>query len=292
MKMKNFELSKYCTPAQLYLVIGVIFIISCFFENYSIEMLLTQALFLVIWAWVLNWLCSKGFKTISWIIVLLPFVFFLFIYFLIKDLLVVREGIDPGCGTLYRPGLARVKYGYSTHTECVNGENAKAAAAASAAAAAEKKRLADEAAALKKKQALEAAAAKAKADAEAKAKADAEAKAKADAVAAETKRKADEATALEQKRLADEAAALEQKRLAALEEKRRADEAVAAAKAKADAEVAEAKAKADAAKKKADAEVAEAKAKADAAKKKADAAAQACRDCRGKQLCLIKNKCK
>ena len=89
--MKNFEFSKYCTPAQLYLVIGVICIISGFFTNYSIETLLTHALFLVIWAWVLNWLCLKGFKAISLIIVLLPFIFFLFMYFLIKDVVVVKE---------------------------------------------------------------------------------------------------------------------------------------------------------------------------------------------------------
>jgi hypothetical protein len=73
-------------------VLGGIGIIGAFFNNYSIEMLLTNALFLVIWAWVLNWLCSKGFKAISWILVLLPFVFFLFMYFLAKDVLVVREG--------------------------------------------------------------------------------------------------------------------------------------------------------------------------------------------------------
>lgn len=89
--MKNFDFSKYCTPAQLYLVIGVISIISSFFANYSIEMLLTNGLFLVIWTWVLNWLCSKGFKAVSWILVLLPFIFFLFTYFLIKDV-AVKEG--------------------------------------------------------------------------------------------------------------------------------------------------------------------------------------------------------
>ena len=59
--MGNFDFGKYCTPAQLYLILGVIGILSAFFNNFSIETLLTKALFLVIWAWVLNWLCSKGF---------------------------------------------------------------------------------------------------------------------------------------------------------------------------------------------------------------------------------------
>jgi hypothetical protein len=92
--MGNFEFSKYCTPAQLYLVLGAIGIISAFFKKFSIETLLTNALFLVIWAWVLNWLCSKGFKAISWILVLLPFIMALITYFFIKDV-VVKEGLFP-----------------------------------------------------------------------------------------------------------------------------------------------------------------------------------------------------
>jgi competence protein ComGC len=92
--MSNFEFSKYCTPAQLYLVLGVIGLIGCFFKNYGMETLLTKALFLVIWAWVLNWLCSKGFKAVSWILVLLPFILVLFMFFFIKDIVLVKEGVD------------------------------------------------------------------------------------------------------------------------------------------------------------------------------------------------------
>jgi hypothetical protein len=91
--MKNFQFSKYCSPAQLYLVLGAIGIIGAFFNNYSIETLLTNGLFLVVWAWVLNWLCSKGFKAISWILVLLPFIMALFTYFFIRDV-AVKEGLD------------------------------------------------------------------------------------------------------------------------------------------------------------------------------------------------------
>ena len=92
--MGNFEFSKYCTPAQLYLVLGAIGIIMGFFTNYSIETLLTKSLFLVLWAWILNWLCSKGFKAISWILVLLPFIMMFFTYFFIKDVM-VKEGLTP-----------------------------------------------------------------------------------------------------------------------------------------------------------------------------------------------------
>jgi len=95
--MSNFEFSKYCTPAQLYLVLGVIGLIGGFFKNYGMETLLTKAIFLAIWAWVLNWLCSKGFKAVSWILVLLPFILVLFMFFFIKDAVLVREGNCGNC---------------------------------------------------------------------------------------------------------------------------------------------------------------------------------------------------
>ena len=90
--MKFFEFSKYCTPAQLYLFLGVVGLIGAFFNNHGMKTLLTNALFLVIWAWVLNWLCSKGFKAVSWILVLFPFILVLFMFFFMKNVVVVKEG--------------------------------------------------------------------------------------------------------------------------------------------------------------------------------------------------------
>ena len=83
--MGNFDFSKYCTPSQLYLILGAIGIIMSFLKNYGVWTLLTETLFLVIWAWVLNWLCSKGFTAISWILVLFPFILVLFMFLFIKD---------------------------------------------------------------------------------------------------------------------------------------------------------------------------------------------------------------
>jgi len=88
--MGNFDFSKYCTPSQLYLILAAIGLIMGFLKNYGIWTLLTKALFFVLTAWVLNWLCSKGFKAISWILVLLPFIMTFFTYFFIKD--VIKEG--------------------------------------------------------------------------------------------------------------------------------------------------------------------------------------------------------
>ena len=90
--MGNFEFSKYCTPAQLYLFLGAIGIIGAIMKKFSVETLLTKALFLVIWAWVLDWLCSKGFKAISWILVLMPFILIAFMFLFVKDV-ARKEGL-------------------------------------------------------------------------------------------------------------------------------------------------------------------------------------------------------
>lgn len=74
--MKQFEFSKYCTPAQLYLVLAAISLLSAFLKDFSVITLLANAVFVVLFAWILNFLCKKGFKTISWVLVLLPFALF------------------------------------------------------------------------------------------------------------------------------------------------------------------------------------------------------------------------
>jgi hypothetical protein len=101
--MGNFDFGKYCTPAQLYLILGTISIISAFFKKFSIETLLTNALFLVIWAWVLNWLCSKGFTAISWILVMLPFILVAFMFLFVRDVVNVKEGYCPDVNGKPRP---------------------------------------------------------------------------------------------------------------------------------------------------------------------------------------------
>ena len=83
--MKQFDFKKYCTPAQLYLVLAGIGLIAGFLTNFRVFTLLFHTLFVVLFAFLLNFLCKKGFTSVSWIIVLLPFVFMLCAYFLALD---------------------------------------------------------------------------------------------------------------------------------------------------------------------------------------------------------------
>jgi len=70
--MKDF--SKICTPAKIYFAIAVIATIVALFSGASIMFAFMKLIFAFIWTFVLGWLCDKGFTSISWFLVLLPYI--------------------------------------------------------------------------------------------------------------------------------------------------------------------------------------------------------------------------
>jgi len=85
--MAPTDFSRFCTPAQLYLILAGISLLTAFLKDFKIITLVINGIFVLIWGWILNWLCSKGLKAISWILVLLPFILFLFTFFFAKDII-------------------------------------------------------------------------------------------------------------------------------------------------------------------------------------------------------------
>ena len=83
--MAQFDFKKYCTPAQVYLVLAVIGLVSGFLRNFRVMTLIFNSIFVVLFAWILNFLCSKGLTAISWVLVLLPFVLLASAFFLAMD---------------------------------------------------------------------------------------------------------------------------------------------------------------------------------------------------------------
>lgn len=61
-----------CTPAQLYLVLSVLSIISVFATSINICNLVVTSAITVAWTYILNRMCQGGYSTISWILVLVP----------------------------------------------------------------------------------------------------------------------------------------------------------------------------------------------------------------------------
>jgi F0F1-type ATP synthase assembly protein I len=71
------DLSKLCTPAMLYLVFAAISVVVGVFQKFQLLSLLVNVIFVAAWTWFLNFLCSKGYTSISWFLVLLPFLLML-----------------------------------------------------------------------------------------------------------------------------------------------------------------------------------------------------------------------
>lgn len=70
--MKDF--SKLCTPAKIYFTIAVFAGILALLNGISIFFVLFKLVFAFIWTFILGWLCKKGFNSVSWFLVLLPYI--------------------------------------------------------------------------------------------------------------------------------------------------------------------------------------------------------------------------
>ena len=68
------DFSKLCTPAKIYFAIAVIAVITALFNGVSFMMAFSKIFFAFIWTFVLGWLCDKGYSSISWFLVLLPYI--------------------------------------------------------------------------------------------------------------------------------------------------------------------------------------------------------------------------
>lgn len=76
---KTFE--KLCTPAKIYFAIAILSILVGLFSGFNFMAVLGKLIFAVLYTAVLSWLCSKGFTSLSWFLVLLPYVLILFTFF-------------------------------------------------------------------------------------------------------------------------------------------------------------------------------------------------------------------
>jgi hypothetical protein len=77
----NTDFNKLCTPARLYFAFSVLSCIIMLFNRMSILVVFSKLIFAFLWAFILGWLCSKGYESLSWFLVLLPFVMMLLVAF-------------------------------------------------------------------------------------------------------------------------------------------------------------------------------------------------------------------
>jgi fatty acid desaturase len=74
-----------CPPAMLYLILGILGIIAMLTQQFRAMTLILKIVFILIWTWFLNLLCSAGYSAVSWFLVILPFVLFIVLLFFMKD---------------------------------------------------------------------------------------------------------------------------------------------------------------------------------------------------------------
>jgi hypothetical protein len=61
-------------PAKIYFAIAVIATIVALFNGIPLMMAAMKLIFAFAWTFVLGWLCDKGYSSISWFLVLLPYI--------------------------------------------------------------------------------------------------------------------------------------------------------------------------------------------------------------------------
>ena len=89
--MATIGLRNLCTPALFYFVLSVVAIVMLAFQNmgntqvycvgaYScptssvVAIFLVKIVYVLFWTWLLNIICKSGYETVSWVLVLLPFI--------------------------------------------------------------------------------------------------------------------------------------------------------------------------------------------------------------------------
>jgi len=65
---------KLCDPAMVYFGLTCVSILFGLMGNISSRSLVAKGIYAIIWTYILNFLCDKGYKTLSWVLVILPFI--------------------------------------------------------------------------------------------------------------------------------------------------------------------------------------------------------------------------
>jgi hypothetical protein len=76
------KMPKICMPALVYLILSVISLLMMIFNDFKLVATLIKIIFIVVWTWILNLICSAGYEWLSWVLVLLPFVIMLILVLL------------------------------------------------------------------------------------------------------------------------------------------------------------------------------------------------------------------
>jgi hypothetical protein len=94
------KLNELCTPAAFYFIISIFGLVIIMFQNVgnrnrfnlgkfscqvpnTLLLLAGNLVYILFWTWILNLICKDGHSIISWLLVLLPFIFAFIIFGLV-----------------------------------------------------------------------------------------------------------------------------------------------------------------------------------------------------------------
>ena len=77
--MAGLGLDSLCNPALVYLGISAVSVLYMFYMHRRLESMILKIVFAALWVWLLNFLCAKGLEPLSWILVIIPFIFMAFL---------------------------------------------------------------------------------------------------------------------------------------------------------------------------------------------------------------------
>ena len=73
-----FSIKDMCLPAKVYFVLAMLAVVFSGVMAFQTSTIIFSIVVLVLWTLLLNWICTLGFKGISWALVVLPFIGILF----------------------------------------------------------------------------------------------------------------------------------------------------------------------------------------------------------------------
>jgi H+/Cl- antiporter ClcA len=88
-------LSKLCTPAFVYFVLGIFSILVCISCGFGLFSVLAKVILILLWTWFLNYLCVKNLVGLSWFLVVLPYAILLASVFMAIDVVEMKKKSQP-----------------------------------------------------------------------------------------------------------------------------------------------------------------------------------------------------
>lgn len=77
----NKQFSLLCTPAKLYFILAVVSCVVALFSGVNFMTVGINLIVAFIWTAILGWFCKSGFTSLSWVLVLLPYIMMLLTFF-------------------------------------------------------------------------------------------------------------------------------------------------------------------------------------------------------------------